>query len=135
MSKKLLYMCMMAIMMVFSMSAYALDQKDGVYQIGTADDLIAFAELVNGENPYACAVLTADIEKPVDDKSMIGRSGQDFQGTFDGKGHTIKINLFSQGEQGTAIPQRRNQGHYPEPESAGYHYYQSEVGSWYCSME
>ena len=103
MSKKLLYMCMMAIMMVFSMSAYALDQKDGVYQIGTADDLIAFAELVNGENPYACAVLTADIEKPVDDKSMIGRSGQDFQGTFDGKGHTIKINLFSQGEQGTAL--------------------------------
>jgi hypothetical protein len=93
----------MAIMMVFSMSVYALDKKDGVYQIGTADELKAFAELVNGSEPNARAVLTADIEKPLDDVSMIGRSGQDFQGIFDGQGHTITINMYSQGSQGTAL--------------------------------
>ena len=83
--------------------AYALDKQNGVYQIGTAEDLVAFAELVNGENPYACAVLTADIVKPATDVSIIGRSDQEFQGTFDGAGHTITIDLYSQGAEGTAL--------------------------------
>ena len=64
-------MCLMAIMMVFSMSAYALDKKDGVYQIGTADDLEEFAALVNGGEVYANAVLTADIDRGIDG-TMIG---------------------------------------------------------------
>ena len=102
MSKKLLYLCLMAIMMVVSMSAYALDKKDGVYQIGTADDLKAFAELVNGDDPYANAVLIANIDKGMD-ATMIGRSGQDYQGIFDGQGHTITINLFSTENEGTSI--------------------------------
>lgn len=102
MSKKLLYLCLMTIMMVFSMSAYALDKVDGVYQIGTADDLKAFAELVNGDDPYANAVLIANIDKGMD-ATMIGRSGQDYQGIFDGQGHTITINLFSTENEGTAI--------------------------------
>ena len=84
-------------------AAWALSEVGGVYQIGTADDLVAFAELVNGDNPYAKAVLTADIEKPSTDVTMIGRDGQDFQGIFDGAGHTITINMFSQGENGTAL--------------------------------
>ena len=84
-------------------AAWALSEVGGVYQIGTADDLVAFAELVNGDNPYAHAVLTADIEKPSTDVSMIGRDGQDFQGIFDGAGHTITINMYSQGENGTAL--------------------------------
>ena len=102
MSKKLLHMCLMTIMMVFSMSAYALNKVDGVYQIGTADDLKAFAELVNGDDPYANAVLIANIDKGMD-ATMIGRSGQDYQGIFDGQGHTITINLFSTENEGTAI--------------------------------
>ena len=102
MSKKLLHMCLMTIMMVFSMSAYALNKVDGVYQIGTADDLKAFAELVNGGEAYANAVLTADIDKGADG-TMIGKDGLDYQGTFDGQGHTITINLFSSGKQGTAL--------------------------------
>ena len=95
-------MCLTAIMMVFSMSAYALDKKEGVYQIGTADDLIAFAELVNGGEASANAVLTADIDKGIDG-TMIGKDGVDYQGTFDGQGHTITINMFSAGEDGTAL--------------------------------
>ena len=102
MGKKLHYLCMMAIMMVFGMSAYALDKKDGVYQIGTAEDLIAFAELVNGGEAYANAVLTADIDKGTEG-TMIGKDGVDYQGVFDGAGHTIKINLFDKGVEGTAL--------------------------------
>jgi len=93
MRKKLLYMCLMTIMMVFSMSAYALDKKDGVYQIGTAEDLEEFAALVNDGEVYACAVLTADIDRGIDG-TMIGTEKQMYQGTFDGKGHTITINMF-----------------------------------------
>ena len=110
MSKKLLNMCLMAIMMVFNMSAYALGQKDGVYQIGTAQDFRDFAALVNGSDPYACAELTADIDLGIidlstdgTDETMIGKDGQDFQGTFDGKGHSVTINYFSGSGNGTAL--------------------------------
>ena len=110
MSKKLLYMCLTAIMMVFGMSAYALDQKDGVYQIGTAQDFRDFAAFVNGSDPYACAELTTDIDLGMIDLSsegtdgaMIGKNGQDYQGTFDGKGHSITINYFSGSDNGTAL--------------------------------
>ena len=87
----------MAIMMVFSMSAYALDKNDGVYQIGTADDLEEFAALVNGGEVYANAVLTADIDRGIDG-TMIGTNEKMYQGTFDGKGHTIKVNMYPEAE-------------------------------------
>ena len=93
MSKKLLYLCLMTIMMVFSMSAYALDKKDGVYQIETASDFKAFAELVNGGDTYACAELIADIDLGTDG-TMIGSDTNRFRGQFDGKGHTITVNFF-----------------------------------------
>ncbi|MBR4130934.1 MAG: hypothetical protein IKU02_08475 [Bacteroidaceae bacterium] len=92
MSKKLLNLCMVALLSVISTAAWALDKVDGVYQIGTAEDLKAFAELVNGTEPYANAVLTADIDKGTENY-RIGRDGQDFQGVFDGAGHTITYNM------------------------------------------
>ena len=103
MSRKLLNLCFAALLSVVSTAAWALSEVGGVYQIGTAEDLIAFAELVNGENPSANAVLTADIVKPVDDNTMIGRNGQDYQGIFDGQGHTITIDLYDQDSEGTAL--------------------------------
>ena len=103
MSRKLLNLCLAAMLSVVSTAAWALSEVNGVYQIGTAEDLAAFAELVNGGKADARAVLTADIVKPVDDVSMIGRDGLDFQGIFDGQGHTITIDLYSQGSQGTAL--------------------------------
>ena len=36
----------MAVMTVMGSSAWALDQKDGVYQIGSLEDYLAFASLV-----------------------------------------------------------------------------------------
>ena len=92
MRKELLNLCLTAVLSIASTTAWALDQVDGVYQIGTAEDLKAFAELVNGENPYANAVLTADIDKGTD-VTRIGRDGQDFQGFFDGAGHTITYDM------------------------------------------
>ena len=99
----------MAIMMVYGISAYALGQKDGVYQIGSAQDFKDFAALVNSSEPYACAELTTDIDLGLidlgegTDGAMIGKDGQDFQGTFDGKGHAITINYFSGSGNGTAL--------------------------------
>ncbi|MBR5395879.1 MAG: hypothetical protein IK144_12485 [Bacteroidaceae bacterium] len=92
MSKKLLNLCMTALLSVVSTAAWALSEVNGVYQIGTAEDLKAFAELVNGSNPYANAVLTADIDKGTENY-RIGRDGQDFQGVFDGAGHTITYDM------------------------------------------
>ena len=83
---------MTALLSVVSTAAWALSDVNGVYQIGTAEDLKAFAELVNGENPYANAVLTADIDKGTE-TYRIGRDGQDFQGVFDGAGYTITYNM------------------------------------------
>ena len=95
MSKKLLNLCMVALLSVISTAAWALDQVDGVYQIGTADDFNAFATLVNGGEVTANAVLTADIDLGTN-VTMIGASdaqGKRYDGTFDGKGHSITIDL------------------------------------------
>ena len=97
MNKKLLNMCMMAIMMAIGMSAYALDKVNGAYQIGTAEDWEDFAELVNGGERSANAILTADIDLGTSN-TKIG-VGSDYEGVFDGAGHTIFIN-FSTGSDG-----------------------------------
>ena len=102
MGKKLLSLCMTAMLCVVSTAVWALSEVNGVYQIGTAEDLKAFAELVNGGNASANAVLIADIDKGTD-LTMIGKDGLDYQGCFDGQGHTITINLTNMKTEGTAI--------------------------------
>lgn len=70
------------------------------YKIATADDLIEFAEKVNGGragvggDPDACAVLTANInlEGSEDNQWLsigLDGSGRNYIGTFDGQGRTI----------------------------------------------
>ena len=72
---------------------------DGIYEISTADQLFLFAELVNGGESAANAVLTADI---VINKNVLNENGglntgdfrawtpiRDYKGTFDGQGHTV----------------------------------------------
>ena len=83
-------------------NVWALEQKDGVYQIGTVEDLVAFAELVNGGEHSANAVLTADIDMGGVDWSPIAAgscyyaaagpanvTNPGFSGVFDGQGHVI----------------------------------------------
>ena len=78
-----------------------LEQVDGVYQIGSADELREFAELVNNKGETtADAVLTANIDlssvcgPALDDGSPvswtpIGNSINQYSGNFDGNGKTI----------------------------------------------
>ena len=96
MRKKLLNLCLTALLSVVSTAAWALSEVNGVYQISSAADWEEFAALVNGGEVNACAVLTADIDTGIDG-TMVGvadQQGKRYDGTFDGQGHTIKINLF-----------------------------------------
>ena len=69
--------------------AFALDQKDGIYQVATATDLVEFATIVNGGENGANAVLTADIDMTDVAWTPIGNSASRYVGTFDGQFHTI----------------------------------------------
>ena len=91
MSKRLLGMFFAAILMAMGMSAYALEKVNGAYQIGTAEDFSAFAELVNGGQRNANAVLTADIDLGATTVQIA--IGGDYNGVFNGSGHTITVNL------------------------------------------
>ena len=96
MSRKLLNLCLTALLSVVTTAAWALSEVNGVYQIGSAADWEEFAALVNGGEVNACAVLTDDIDTGIDG-TMIGvadQQGKRYDGTFDGQGHTIKINLY-----------------------------------------
>ncbi|MBM6896688.1 hypothetical protein H9X86_04785 [Pseudoflavonifractor capillosus] len=62
--------------------------QESPYQIGTAQQLMDFAALVNAGNNGAYAVLTADIH--MSSQSWAGISGNgSYTGVFDGKGYTI----------------------------------------------
>ena len=71
-------------------SASAIEQIDGVYQIGSGEDMTAFAELVNGGETAAQAVLTADIDW-TSGSTML----EAFTGVLNGQGHSLKMNLES----------------------------------------
>lgn len=68
---------------------------DGVYQIGTADQLCWFAKKVNAKDLDIDAVLTADIDMAgVADFPTIGATGVEmyynlYRGTFDGQYHKV----------------------------------------------
>ncbi len=77
-------------------------QVDGVYQIGTAEELYGFANLVNEGNQSASAVLTANIVVNANasaDDSTIWYPIENYGGTFDGQGHTISgLNIVPKSE-------------------------------------
>ena len=94
MKKNLLVTLLCAVGALWSNEAQALEQKDGVYQIATAQDLVDFSAVVNGGEQAANAVLTADIDMtPVEDFTPIGSVATPFKGTFDGQEHFIH-NLY-----------------------------------------
>ena len=90
----------MGMMLLAGTSVWALSQVDGVYQIGTGDDLKAFAELVNSGEVDANAVLTADIEYDIKSPQIGNRTNDytSYNGTFDGQGHSVTINMFAETE-------------------------------------
>ena len=78
---------------IFGIKAMAIDKVDGVYKIGTAEELLEFANLVNNGEATANAQLTADITVDFPDNTFIGMNGNDYQGTFDGQGHTLTVTI------------------------------------------
>lgn len=88
--KRVFTSLLMAAFMAVSSSVWALSQVDGVYQIGTAEDLKAFAELVNGGEMYANAVLTADIDYTTD---AVQIGNPKYAGVFDGQGHKVTVDF------------------------------------------
>ena len=86
--KRVISSLLLTAFLAVSGSAWALSQIDGVYQIGTAADLKAFAELVNDGDAHAKAVLTADIDYTTD---AVQIGNPTFMGVFDGQGHTVTI--------------------------------------------
>ena len=94
MKKKLL--SLLAMTLCLASNTWALDQMgSGPYLIGSAEDLQAFATLVNSNtaNATANAVLTADIDmSTLSSWTAIGdwhADGFGYKGHFDGQGHTI----------------------------------------------
>jgi hypothetical protein len=73
---------------------------DGVYQLGTAANLVLFSKVVNGGKGNLNAVLTADID--LNDVAMnpIGSLDNPYKGTFDGKGKAIKNFTYDQSGEG-----------------------------------
>ena len=70
---------------------YATWREIETVKIGTAAELTAFADRVNAGEKTLCAELTADIDLTDILFSGIGfTSGDAFNGTFDGKGFSVK---------------------------------------------
>ena len=95
MKPKLYSLLLLALFGMTGMQAWADEltttEIDGVtyYEIDDAADLVAFADLVNGGQFGANAVLTADITLTDVWDTPIGISGGAFTGIFDGQGHKI----------------------------------------------
>ena len=95
MKKQLLFLL---VLLGMTSNAWALGtDENGVYQIGTPDELREFATLVNAGNLTINAVLTADIDmngqtwpKPIGCWSpKVNNASVVYKGHFDGQGHTI----------------------------------------------
>jgi hypothetical protein len=75
-------------------SASTLTKDDaGNYLIGSVSDWRDFADLVQ-QTPKVNAVMTADIDLG-SDQTMIGTPEVPFEGTFNGKGHTLTVHYES----------------------------------------
>lgn len=84
------------------------DEDSNVYEIGTAAELLGFANMVNGGESFSgkTVVLTADIDLANQEWTPIGQTNgyyaeTYFQGTFDGQGHTISnLSITNTNESG-----------------------------------
>lgn len=91
MKKILLSMLMLGVCFASAVPAFAQIAKnsDGFYEIHSEADYEEFRKMVATGNPYANAVLTANIT--VTDVIGKGEVQFHYRGTFDGQGHTIEM--------------------------------------------
>ena len=72
-------------------TSWAITQEDGVYQLRTAADFKAFADMINSGETGINAVLTADIDFTGYNMSIGNSNANTYKGTLDGQGHKITI--------------------------------------------
>lgn len=91
--KKLFYVCALLVCCMSALSTLAQEptENEGWYELQNAEDLTWFANQVNNGNRTLNARLTADIDY-TQETTMIGVNN-DYEGVFDGQGHTITIQL------------------------------------------
>ena len=73
-------------------------ESDEIYYISTAEQLVLFAQRVNGGTTNANAVVMADIDLSGVFFLMIGTSSNPYSGTFNGNGHKITLDLTTAGQ-------------------------------------
>ena len=79
-----------------SLLSFMPKKVDGVYQLSTPVELILFAQLVNGGETDADAVLLKDIDASETEMTMISTVDNKYAGTFDGQGHLITYTITAQ---------------------------------------
>ena len=77
-------------------------QDDGSYTVYTANGLLAWNEAAQSDYTLNCT-LTADINLTGKEWTPVGNSGQTYNGTFDGQGHTITGLNISPTEDAAAL--------------------------------
>ena len=103
MKRRMLSLLLIAVMVLGMLPTVAMaapNESSGVYQIGTAEDLLWFAQEVNSGNTGIKGQLTADIDLSNTAWPGIGTSSKPFAGSFDGQNHTVTfkdstVGLFS----------------------------------------
>ena len=69
-------------------NGYSIDETTGDYIVSNAAGLLAWNEAAQSDYTLNCT-LTADIDLTGKEWTPVGNSGQTYNGTFDGQGHTI----------------------------------------------
>ena len=86
------------------------ENEDGYYEIGTPEEMIMFANYVNGENQEAKGILTDDIDL-TGYSIMIGDDADfPYKGSFDGDNHTLTVELINKPGEEYVAPFRYTEG-------------------------
>ena len=97
MKQRFTYLCMWVLCCLTCTNVFALEKNaNDVYEIGTAAQLVEFANIVNGGENEANAILTADIDFTGIDYVVIGNDQSRYKGKFDGQYHKID-NIYYNG--------------------------------------
>ena len=85
-------LCVAALALCLSLTSKAeVSVVEGVYQLGSPDDMIEFAQIVLDNNGEVDAVLIADIDMSAYPEFSISSSDISYKGVFDGQFHTVTI--------------------------------------------
>ena len=104
MKRKLFYILVLLLMVM--QGAWALNQEDGYYMIGSAQDLKDFAALVNSGNTTINGKLIAPINLQGSNENQwtpIGTYTYQYNGTFDGQGFTISNLYYKNTKEGVGL--------------------------------